>query len=82
MKPPPAGKPLWLYPIGTKVFVGNDIPGVITGVMIEGNNSTTYRVAWWNERDRKSEWVTFPQLKAIDDGEPLQIGFVVSGPAP
>lgn len=44
--------------IGSKVLLDGDIPATITSINIRGmEHRLTYEVTWWDERQRKSEWV-------------------------
>lgn len=65
-----------VYPVGLLVeFIhGEGVTGKITGLMVEGDNEISYRVAWWNGRTRVNEWVYADELKA-STGERLSIGF-------
>ena len=61
------------YAIGTKVTIGGDIPGTITGVAFyEGE--TQYRVTWWKGNARTLEWLTSHEVKPTDE-TPRKIGF-------
>lgn len=51
--------------IGSEVTIDNDIPAVVTALEIRGaEHLLTYQVTWWDERTRKSEWVTPREVKA------------------
>lgn len=44
--------------IGSKVLLDGEIPATITSINIRGlEHRLTYEVTWWDERQRKSEWV-------------------------
>lgn len=65
-----------VYPDGSIVeFVhGEGITGKITGVMIELDSEVSYRVAWWDSRTRKNEWVRADEVKASTN-QRIKIGF-------
>lgn len=51
--------------IGSEITIDNDIPAIVTAVEIRGSEHLlTYQVTWWDERTRKSEWVTPQEVKA------------------
>lgn len=64
-----------VYPIGTKVKLSTDIPGVIIGIWIEPANVVSYRVVWWNGRDRKIEWLSALEFDP-DNYNTKTIGFI------
>lgn len=37
-------------------------PGIITGLMVETDGGLIYRVAYWNNGDRKIEWLFAEEL--------------------
>jgi hypothetical protein len=45
------------------------IPGTITGVILDGEEfrDVSYRVVWWNDRQRVVEWIQSGLLEAVDD---------------
>lgn len=67
---------LEVYPIGKKVMLADNIPGIITAILIEPKNCLQYKVSWWNGRDRKSEWVNSFEVDPEDYRDCLKIGFV------
>ena len=48
---------------------GQKIPGTITGVILDGEEfrDVSYRVVWWNDRQRVVEWIQSGLLEAVDD---------------
>ena len=48
------------------------IPGTVTGVMLEGEKygDVSYRVVWWNDRQRVVEWMESMLVEAADDDAP------------
>lgn len=47
-----------VFEIGSAVLLGGDIPATITAINIRGKeHRLTYEVMWWDERNRKTEWV-------------------------
>lgn len=57
------------------------IPGVVLAVMIEGEppGVVSYRVAWWEGRQRKAEWVAAAEVQAQPGAESRRIGFHLNG---
>ena len=51
---------------------GQKIPGTVTGVMLEGDEygDVSYRVVWWNDRQRVVEWMESMLVEAADDDAP------------
>jgi hypothetical protein len=57
-------KELEVIEIGSSVMLDGEIPATVTGLEVRGaEHLLTYQVTWWDERSRKSEWVT-PRAKA------------------
>jgi hypothetical protein len=64
-----------VFKIGTKVKVGGDIPAIIVGIAIY-TSSVDYKVVYWDDRTRKSEWVAESEILLVDEYETKQnIGF-------
>ncbi|QEL18300.1 hypothetical protein [Limnoglobus roseus] len=68
--------------VGSSVTVGypanaaNSVPGVVTGVQIgEGNLVTFYRVAWWDGRTRREEWLSPTEVVPGESVTACRIGF-------
>jgi len=61
------------FAIGTKVTIGNGIPGTITGIAYYGNY-LQYRVAWWNGAARVVEWLECAEVEPTEKS-PRKIGF-------
>lgn len=74
-----AKKIIEVYDTGTKVKIGaygDMVPGIVTAVAIY-DWGVQYQVAWWNGRDRKSEWLNHLELKfdAEAEGNKREVGF-------
>ena len=53
-----------IFTIGSKVTIDGDIPAMITAVEIRGAAGlVTYQCCWWDNRARKSEWVTASEIQ-------------------
>jgi hypothetical protein len=53
-----------VYPIGSEIVIDGDIPAVITAFEVRGMvGLITYQCTWWDERNRKSEWLTESEIK-------------------
>jgi hypothetical protein len=64
-----------VFKIGTKVKVGGDISAIIVGIAIY-TSSVDYKVVYWDDRTRKSEWVAESEILLVDEYETKQnIGF-------
>ncbi|MCK9463034.1 MAG: hypothetical protein M0R80_25710 [Proteobacteria bacterium] len=61
-----------VFPIGTKIMLGDEIPAIIIGVWIE--KSVQYHVVWWSGRERKCEWVSDMEFSTTDANK-MTIGF-------
>jgi len=50
---------LMVYPVGADVKVGfpTQHDAKVTAIMIEGFNNVTYRVVWYDGKDRYERWV-------------------------
>lgn len=56
---------LEVFEIGSAVVLDGDIPATVTALSIRGvEHYLSYEVTWWDERDRKSDWVTPGEVKA------------------
>lgn len=56
-----------VFEIGSDVLLDGDIPAKITAINIRGaEHRLTYEVTWWDERNRKSEWVDPFEIRVND----------------
>jgi len=62
--------------VGSSVVVGNDIPGLVTGILVD-SDGLQYKVAWWAGSDRKSEWLTAAEVRC-ESAQTVRIGFAQS----
>ncbi len=59
-------KVTYAYSIGSRVVIAETgHPGVITGLMTESAGSA-YRIVWWNNGERKQEWLYEYELKGAE----------------
>ena len=49
--------------LGSRVLIGGDIPGIVTGILQRLHGSSEIEVVWWDGRIRKCEWVNPQELK-------------------
>ena len=63
-----------VYQIGSRVLLGEEIKGLISGVCIRSNGYITYEITWWNGNDRKVEWVQVDEISPIEP-KSQRIGF-------
>ena len=62
-----------VFRVGSAVFIGKDIPAMITAVCIR-DSGVTYETVWWDGRTRKQEWLQADEIS--DEKVPsMQIGF-------
>jgi len=77
----PRPEPLEVLAVGSSCKIGfrdlGRVPGVILGVAIYSGLQVQYRVAWWDGRVRKSEWVDACEVTP-DDDQRLRIGFAAA----
>ncbi len=72
-------KHLSVFAPGTACVLGDGIPGIITGIMVDAAG-IQYRVAWWEKRTRKHEWVYDYEINGkADTSERISIGFCDNG---
>lgn len=62
LKLKPSVDELEIYRHGAEVLVDGNIPARITAVEIRGD-LITYQCCWWDERQRRSEWVSAEEVK-------------------
>lgn len=56
-----------VFEIGTDVLLDGEIPAKITSINIRGaEHRLTYEVTWWDERNRKAEWVDPFEIRVKD----------------
>jgi len=67
-------QPLLVYAEGTPVRLPNGCEGRVMGVMIKGRR-VSYQVVWWQEDDRKEEWLHYHEVKPAGEGTFDTIGF-------
>lgn len=60
--------------IGSDVVVDGEIPAKIIAVELRGVPPLiTYQCVWWDERARKSEWVTETEVRPKDPARNTRI---------
>ena len=64
------------FAVGSAVVVGSDIPGLVTGILVDGDG-LQYKVAWWAGSERKSEWLTAAEVRC-ESAATVRIGFMQS----
>ncbi len=64
-----------LIQVGSPVTVGEDIQATVTGIAIDAKCRVTYQCAWWNGRDRQSEWLEQFEVQRVTGVEQMTIGF-------
>jgi len=53
--------------IGTHVIIDGDIPATVRGIWIRAANYIQYDCVWWDERSRKSDWLTIDEIQVKDN---------------
>jgi len=63
------------YAPGTKVYVGDNIPAIISKVTIGLALRPLYFIVWWNGREKKEDWFWSEEFKLADIAKKMEIGF-------
>lgn len=45
-----------VYAVGSQVLIDNGISARVVSIQID-QAAVSYKVVWWNERERRTEWV-------------------------
>lgn len=61
--------------IGTSVIIDGDIPAVIRGITIYSDTWVKYCCVWWDERNRREEWLTADEIQ-VKNGQHASVKFV------
>lgn len=69
---------IYIYEVGARVTLGDDVPAVITAVLIH-KERIQYKCSWWNGRSRNEEWFDPFEVKYKDDAKRMAIGFMTNG---
>jgi len=65
---------------GTKGNMSDGLTGLVTGGALYGTAADVqYRVAWWNGRERKEEWLRSSEIQACETKREMRIGFRGNG---
>lgn len=68
-------KDLEVIEIGSPVMLDGDIPATVTALEVRGvEHLLTYQVTFWDERNRKSEWVTPQEIKHAEQRRKIVFG--------
>lgn len=68
-------KELDVIEIGSAVLLDGDIPATITALEVRGSEHLlTYQATWWDERNRKCEWVTPEEIKHAEQRRTIRFG--------
>lgn len=52
-----------VHAIGTHVIIDGDIPATIRAVTVYSPAWIKYLCVWWDERNRKEEWLTEDEIQ-------------------
>jgi uncharacterized protein YodC (DUF2158 family) len=67
---------LKVYPVGTKVLLGEDIPAEIVRISLSGiGHNISYECEWWSGREHKTGWFYHHQVSALSGTKMLNVGF-------
>jgi hypothetical protein len=66
-----------VYPNGTKVRINGDIEATLHGVTIYSPVWIKYLCVWWNEHDRKEEWLHEDEFEVLN-GAMRKIGVTIN----
>jgi hypothetical protein len=64
-----------IYSLNTEVFVDGEIPAVIRGVTIYSETWVKYLCVWWDERNRREEWLA-PSEFTVRESRKSEVKFV------
>lgn len=53
--------------LNTEVLIDKDIPAVVRGITIYSPTWVKYLCVWWDERNRKEEWLEMSEIKPKDE---------------
>ncbi|HEY6231355.1 MAG TPA: hypothetical protein VIW64_08825 [Pyrinomonadaceae bacterium] len=59
-----AAQTIEVLPIGTKVKIAGDIQATVRAVTIYSEHWIKYLCVWWDERERKEEWLMSDEVDA------------------
>lgn len=59
---------------GSEVVIDGDIKAFILSIDIR-RGVISYQCCWWDERTRKTEWVTEEAVRPIDESKTMRIRF-------
>lgn len=60
-----------VYAVGTSVTIDGDIPAVIRAITIYSEQWIKYLCVWWDERNRREEWLTADEIQVKDASRPV-----------
>lgn len=55
-----------VYSLGANVVVDGEIPATIRGITIYSEHWVKYLCVWWDERNRREEWLDPSEFKVKD----------------
>lgn len=61
--------------IGTPVIIDGDIPATIRAVTIYSEHWIKYLCVWWDERNRREEWLTADEIQ-VKNGQHTSVKFI------
>lgn len=62
--------------VGDRCTIGEGIPAIIIAIMVE-YAGPSFRVAWWDDSNRKDCWVTLHELQPPEEAQRSKMGFTV-----
>lgn len=54
---------------GSECRVGSNIFGIVRSILIGDTGEMSYLVAWWEDRNRRTEWLSACEVATIDDDD-------------
>ncbi len=70
-----AMKQIEVMQIETPVMIAENIPALITAILINDKFRVTYQCVWWESGTRNMEWLEEFEVTRADDTQGMTIGF-------
>lgn len=61
--------------VGSPITLADNIPAVITGILINDKCRVTYQCIWWDDQIRKCEWLEEFEVTRTDKIQDMTVGF-------
>lgn len=67
--------PIEVIPVGSIVYIGDDVPATVMAIWIRANNHVSYECSWWNGRSREEKWVEAFEVHKTEKTVRQKVGF-------